>query len=250
MAMQFHLTSLFVAQCGAKPGKEWRNNIPLEKGRNENPISWLDLIAVSAKSREKAAQISTYTGNKLRQFRSALENLAEKGLVDLGEPGTGSRYEGFKLLKEDGSSSGAGAAAYRVPAKSEPIFSVPPEFFINGWVHVLTKSEIAAYLMWLQLGAFHDFITAEWKVRAGMFGLSREVYDTHQALAAFGLIEVDKPDERRRDGTWVDYKRGDDPLLHRIKALPDGPKRNAYDVTHAALLKFSTCGEWSPPLTT
>jgi hypothetical protein len=248
VAMQFHLTALFAAQCTTGPGRPWRNGIPLDRRRTDAEFTWLDLVASSARSGKGADYVSGHTGNKLRQFRAALETLSRKGLVGLGRSRDGLRYDDFELLKEGGRNSRAGAVGYRVPSLSEACLAVPREFFTQGWVHVLTKSEMAAYLMWLQLGALDEQVRVGWEIRAGLFGLSREVYDTHQALAAYGLLEVTKPEGRREDGTWEGFARGDIPLLHRVRALPDGLTQNPAKIVHGAVAKYAALGTWSRPL--
>jgi len=248
VAMQFHLTALFVAQCQTRPGGTWKNMIPLSRNSAISAPTWLDLMAVSASAKGEVAQASTYTRNKLRQFRSALKFLSDRNLVDLGRSGVGRRYEGFKLLAEDSSSSGAGVTEYRVPRDEEAHLEVPAHFFTRGWVHVLTKSEIAAYLMWRHLGAASSYAMASWQQRAGIFGLSRDVYDTHQALEAFGLIKVVKPKERRDDGTWRGYTEGAPLYSHRVHVLPSGLAAQSHEVVEKALRKAATLGKWSKPL--
>lgn len=248
IAMQFHLIVLFAAQCEVPAGRAWKNALSLNRGYPGSGQSWLDLVSAPTTSKGSTAQASTYTRNKLRQFRSALKLLAGQDLVDLGNSETGRKYEGFRLLSEDASSSGAGAVGYRVPREGEAHIKIPVEFFTCGWIHVLTKSEIVAYLMWWQLGAASSYVIATWQERAGAFGLSREVYDTHQALEAFGLIKVVKPKERRNDGTWLGYSEGSQLYSHRVQILPHGLGRPAHEAVEKALRKAATLGRWAKPL--
>lgn len=243
VALKFHLVAMFVAQCQAKPGRTWGNSISLGR-RGLGSTSWLDLMAVSANSGIGGTQ-SAYTSNKLRQFRSALSLLSKRGLVDIGMLGVRDRYEGFRLLAEDGRSSPAGVVDYRVPREDEDALRIPVEFFTRGWVHVLTKSEIAAYLMWLQLSSGSEYRAASWKERAGLFGLSRDVYDTSQALEAYRLIDVLKPRERRGDGTWRGFSSGAHPFSNRIRVNPHGLRRMAHDAVGGVLQKTATLGKWS-----
>lgn len=250
VAMQFHLTALFVAHCQAKPGRTWNNTIPLNRD-GSSELSWLDLMSVPTTPKAIATQSSTtYTRNKLRQFRSALKLLADEDLMDMRKSGRGRSYADFSLLSEDASSSGAGGVEYRVPQEGEVPLGLPIEFFLQGWTHVLTKSEIAAYLMWRQLGAASSYVMASWQERAGLFGFSREVYDTHQALEAFGLIRVVKPRERRDDGTWRGYSNASQLYSHRVHVLPQGLWRRADMAVEKALRKAAALGKWSKPLDT
>ncbi|MGH8829130.1 MAG: hypothetical protein ACRDVZ_16325 [Jiangellaceae bacterium] len=96
-----------------------------------------------------------------------------------------------------------------------PAVSVPIEFFTNGWLHVLTDSEIANWLMWRDIG---DFRTAEqtsaddlmiWaSERLGWYDLTRDTWDTHQALTRLNLMTAKFSDARRSDGTLIDYRSG------------------------------------------
>ncbi|WP_329197162.1 hypothetical protein [Streptomyces sp. NBC_01435] len=58
-------------------------------------------------------------------------------------------------------------------------------------MHALTKSEIAAFLMCLQLASEEEYRSISWKEQAGLFGLSRDVHDAMQALEAYRLIKDD-----------------------------------------------------------
>lgn len=247
VALQFHLTALFAAHCQSRPGRAWDNQIPLSR-RTPDSVNWLDLVAVSAKSSGSSAQASAYTRNKLRQFRSALGLLARNHIVDLGKPASVNRYEGFRLLSEDASSSSVGAIEYRVPRGDEDTLKIPFQFFTRGWVHVLTKSEIAAFLMCLQLASEEDYLSISWKERAGLFGLSRDVYDATQALEAYRLINIMRPRGRREDGTWRGFSSGGQPFSNKIRLNLRGLWRPAHEVVEAAVMKTAVLGKWSRPL--
>ncbi|MFB4193009.1 hypothetical protein [Streptomyces carpaticus] len=230
VALRFHLMALFTAQCRAYPG-----------------VTWLDLVAV-APSGAGPATASGYTANKLRQFRSALTVLTRHGLAELPGSAPRRRYDGFRLLAEDGRNPGAGVAEYRVPERAEDTLAVPVEFFTRGWVQVLTPSETAAYLMWLRLGGGTGYVIAGEARRAARFGLSRDVQDTGRALEAFGLIGILKPDRRRTDGTWHRYDPAEPLYADRVHVLPDGPRAWAPEVVEKALRKRVALGAWAKPL--
>ncbi|GKQ36900.1 hypothetical protein [Streptomyces sp. A012304] len=248
VAMQFHLTALFAAQCTTAPGRYWRNTIPLDRRQDDAEVTWLELVASPAGSGRDRDYVSGHTANKLRQFRAALATLSRKGLVGLGQSVRGRRYDGFELLTEGRRNTRAGASRYKVPLASEACLPVPREFFTRGWVHVLTKSETAAYLMWLHQGAATTYVTVGWETRAGLYGLGQDVYDTHQALAAFGLLEVERPEGRRDNGTWRGYGRGSTPRRHRVRAVPDALAQDPLRIVPAALRKCAALGTWSRPL--
>lgn len=243
VALGFHLVALFVAQAQARPGARWENQIPITKrGRG---IAWVDLMAVSAKSSTGGGRPSSYAANKTRQLRASLNLLSNHRLVDIGDPGVRNRYEGFKLLSEDAISSAASFVEYRAPRENEAVISVPFEFFTRGWVHLLTKSEIAAYFMWLSLSAEGEWVTGLWRQRAGLFGLSRDVHDTTQALAAYGLVDVLPPRERRQNGTWRNFSAGEKPYGNKIRVNYRGLWRSAPKTVEGVLRKTAALGKWS-----
>ncbi|MDX3844994.1 hypothetical protein [Streptomyces europaeiscabiei] len=243
VALEFHLVALFVAQAQARSGARWENEIPITK--RSNGIAWVDLMAVSAKSRTGGGRSSSYTANKTRQLRASLNLLSNHKLVDIGDPGVRNRYEGFKLLSEDAVSSAASSVEYRVPREHEAVINVPFQFFTRGWVYLLTKSEIAAYFMWLSLSAESEWVTGLWRQRAGLFGLSRDVHDTTQALAAYGLVDVLPSRERRQNGTWRNFNAGDKPYGNKIRVNRRGLWRSAPKTVEGVLRKTAALGKWS-----
>ncbi|GAA2053221.1 hypothetical protein GCM10009757_27930 [Streptomyces cheonanensis] len=247
VALRFHLMALFAAQCGTRPGRAWPGGVPLGRRAAHPGTTWLDLVAVSPTG-EGPMTASQYTANKLRQFRSALTVLTRHGLTELPGPGPRRRYDGFRLLAEDGRNPGAGVAEYRVPERAEDTLAVPVEFFTRGWVQVLTPSETAAYLMWLRLGGGSGYVIAGESRRAARFGLSRDVQDTARALEAFGLLSILKPDRRRTDGTWHRYDAAEPLYADRVHVLPDGPRAWAPAVVEKALRKRAALGAWAKPL--
>jgi len=60
------------------------------------------------------------------------------------------RYEGFHLLHESGQTKPT-PVVYAVPKPTSRTFSLPIGFFTNGWVHALTNTEIAAFMMMADL---------------------------------------------------------------------------------------------------
>ena len=105
--------------------------------------------------------------------------------------------------------------------------SVPAEFFLNGWIHALTDSEIAAWLMFRDLS---DLQIAEQErpavhisgdERVGAYCLSRDVRDSHRMLEMLGLLRVLVADNRRDNGTVEDFSQGAELIRHRFW-LADG----------------------------
>lgn len=83
----------------------------------------------------------------------------------------------------------------------------PPGDRPGGGRHLLTPSEITAYLMWLDINQRPKqeefYVTGA--IRAGAYGLTREAYETHRALEAFGLIDVTPDPDSHDDGKYTGY---------------------------------------------
>lgn len=141
----------------------------------------------------------------------------------------------------NGKSENAGAAniPYTVPTDDEAFVEIPIGFLTNGWVHVLTTSEIAALLMWfdvmkfdpslhkLEDGSTIEQAYARSDVRHGFYGLGRDTYETHQPLDAFDLLDVVRHAKRHNDGTWQNFKDdSSDMAAHRV-VLRTGARSSA-----------------------
>lgn len=169
--------------------------------------------------------IEARSDNRLRQFKTALDILAkpELGLVTLPRAGTArTKYEDFQLRDENGTREVGSAVEYVVPRPTEPVVIVPAAFFLNGWIHALTDSEIAAWLMFRDLSALD---TPE-QDRAGVhlsgddrhryYVLSKDTWEKHRMLSLFGLLHVESAEGRRADGTVEDYDSDSPPRRHRF----------------------------------
>jgi len=240
MAIQTYLVALFEAQCRHRPGNEPDNHRVL-RATERDEIGWLGLLAsVADASTATSVERATSLDNLLRQAKSALRALAASNLVQLsGETSSHGRYEQFKLGHESG---GVAFLTYTVPqARLHQLIRLPIDFFLRGWVHVLSPAEIATYLMMRHLGvAYPDrhqnsgvFVAGAY--REDTYGLSRDVYEAHRALTAFRLLER-LPDSRRwPNGRIRNFKevvaREDGAQLpaHRFRARGDDAlKRDAW----------------------
>jgi hypothetical protein len=216
---------------------------------NAREVGWIDLVA-SVKA-ETNAMATTPKDNLLRQFKRALLHLEKDNLVELvGKQNTNGRFEYFRLLDESGTRSPAGSLVQYVvpkwthehPIPYEPPISVSADFFLNGWVHVLSAAEIATYLMLCHLSEQypdeHDeagvFVTDD--RRKNEFTLSRDTYEYHQTLSWYGLIRRLRNTNRRENGTVKSFKIAGNPLEpHRFQVVPSILRRNAFEVVTGAL---------------
>jgi hypothetical protein len=124
-------------------------------------------------------------------------------------------------------------------------------------VHVLTTSEIAALLMWLDALKYDRMGTSDpalfvtrvtSAVRQGAYGLGREAYETHQQLDAFQLLDVLRPEKRHYDGRWQEYAQDSSDLAcHRVALTPSGFSRDAGEVVQEVLQRRDARGDWSRP---
>lgn len=247
---RLHLLLLLAAACQAAPGQQWHHAIPIEHGR-EQPLSLERLICVLAHHRGGTGYVASPRANKIRQITTALKTLDDQHLVDLPHRGERLPFRDFTLLCDSGLSTDNADIPYRVPKKNEPCVDIPLAFFTHGWVHLLTPSEITAYLMWLDVNQHpeHEEFYVTGAVRAGAYGLTREVYETHQALQAFGLVDVTPDPDRHDDGKYTGYHpEGRPPPCHRVTVTTDGLLQDAAARIAEVLNRYAATGSWDRPI--
>jgi hypothetical protein len=224
-ALAFYLTALWDAQTSTQPGDAYTAAWPLY----DAAVGWDRMFGwrhLDMPKRDK----------QVRLQRILLE-LAARDLVGLASTRTPGRYENFTLLTD-----GRGVKRYRVP-KHDATITVPAELVTNGWHLVLTPPEIVVMLMLLAAAqryrtAHHgpDGVGVAPRIRREVYGVTPEVYEAHNELWEFGLIErVDSVPGRRR-GRVAPPGPGEEPLVtfgFRIK--PDVFTKPAYDIVHIAL---------------
>lgn len=242
-ALRFHLSVLAVAQATTKRGKRARlPDLPITAFNGSR--GWTDILASAATPSGKGEHYSSVRDKKVRSVHAALDTLEDSGLVALpGAAGARGRYDGFVLLHEVGRKSVGDPIPYLVPAESEvPVFSLPAGFVTNGWLHVLSDSEINLLLMvasgrsrLFPWGDTADLLLGEVAVpgdiRLRHYGIHRDPYSTaRKTLEWFGLLRV-REVERHEDG------RGEDGAqkLHRLSLNQSGLDANALDVVRAVI---------------
>lgn len=213
VALRFYLLALFEAQCRLAAGGQWENMLPLS-----GPGSWSDLIAVDGAYDGKSETYMRGTRGgraaedlRLRQVQGALRTLEEVGgerldqaLIEVPRGSGGQRlYASFRLMKESGRGSHQSPDIYTVPANHwhpSKTVTIPAAFFLNGWVQVLTPSEVAT---WLALRVLSKWAPDKHRqsgvflygdARKEQFGLRRDAWeDGCQRLLDFGLIRFARP---------------------------------------------------------
>lgn len=238
-SMQVMLLALFEAQCRrARTSAGRPTTLPLRNAPKDG-TSWLQLAALPTEDRTSRTSASRRPDdNRYNQLRTALTVLHEAGRISVESTGRG-RFEGFALLDESVDNL-IGEVAYTWPRKDERVIRLPVEFFVNGWVHALTDNEILTFLHLLHVCAqatsgnnpegWVAIPTGGW---ASTFGEDRS-FEAHRELTRFGLVDVERPDARRADGT-VDK---DDEVpweAHRYRVLPQRLSFRAVDVVRSSL---------------
>jgi hypothetical protein len=231
-----YLVMLFEAQCRHRYGTTPFNDRAL-RATERREIGWLDLVAATADADPmKSVEHATVQDNLLRQVKAALRRLAAEHLVSLiADPGRNGRYERFAIGHEAG---GDGYLAYVVPrGASSGLIRLPVDFFLKGWVHVLSAAEIATYMMLCHLAqrfpTRHEesgvFVSGS--TRESLYGLRRDVYEAHRQLVEFQMIERLSDPKRWSSGRIRNYREvrlsGEAVSSHRFKLLKDSFKHDA-----------------------
>jgi hypothetical protein len=257
VALRTAITALFLAQT--------RNRAIFRRGAIQLPLraisanepGWTDVMVVPAvfRSRQAGSGATQHTlrDNRVRQVRDALDRLdiepkvrrrtktpmARVGLF--GSPpqaGTARRSPTpVTLYAETGLRVGE-PIDWVLPQRE--YFEVPISFWTNGWVHALTPSEIANFLMYLHLDTTEPLSAdaaghaVNGYTRGALYGLTPDAWDTHQTLSRFGLLDV-TPDPERRDDGQIPGGATQHGHLHRIRTTLAGLEQPAVETVLTAL---------------
>lgn len=232
-ALRLELTALALAQLHRRPGaKAHLSDLGIPISGHAGEVGWADLIGSLPPPSHAASGYVGSRHKRARTVRSALDSLEQAGLVSIpGGPNVKDRYENFALLKEVGAQTVSDREEYVVPTLTEPrVFTLPADFVLKGWLHVLEDSEINALLMMAcTAGASYDGgqMVFPGEVRLLRYGLHRAPFSTaRKTLEWFGLIEVEEI-ERHDDGRAEDNRQ----MLHRVKLVPQGFSVPALETT-------------------
>lgn len=250
IALQTYLVALFEAQCRHRNGTTPLNDRPL-RAQEPGEVGWLDLLAsVATADPVNSVEHATVQDNRLRQIKSALRVLSTACLVSVaGQARSNGRFEGFVVGHESGIGN---PVAYTVPRRGGPaeLIRLPVDFFLKGWVHALSPAEIATYLMLRHLAARfpsqhkENGVFVAGSTRETLYGLRRDVYEAHQLLTSFRLVERLPDPKRWPSGHIRDYhkvqERGEIVQPHRFRLLDDCFRRDALRVVRGRV-------EWNLP---
>lgn len=219
------LTLMYLAQTGDALGRDARLKLTIDG--DDDALGLIDLIAIAASHNPSpnAAFASNSRNNRKRQIRDALVQLSKLGLAEVppggrkGEP----RFDDQVHLNRENGPTAAGTKRYQRPGAKVKTLDIPATFFTNGWVHALSKSETAMWLMLRDLkhlgNAPEDRLTIRGRDRLLEYDLSRAMWDTHATLEAYGLIVVHRDPNRRRNGTTAAGERAEP---HRFELCDEG----------------------------
>lgn len=254
--LRFSLLTLFEAQSRTKPGgKPSKNTRPLTSGGGSE-VGWVDLLATDTRenkaSRDRKRSINA-SAKMDSQLKTSIEKLADPTVelvqLDAANPHN-RRFENFALLHEGGRRDVGLNVPYVVPQSSdlEDTFTLPTALFTQGWIHVLSESELAMLVMCARLSdaSANRRFRISGDDRLQYHGISPTTYDNHLLLSSLGLLEVVPHKMRTSKGKVVGYepakpnpttgkisKRGLVP--HEITLLAEGFDRLAFSALKEAL---------------
>ncbi|QIY64651.1 hypothetical protein HEP85_27295 [Streptomyces sp. RPA4-2] len=217
IALRFYLLAVFEAHCRLNIGEPWKNVRSLARER----LSWSDFVAIDGAYDTKTGAYMPDTKQernsevlRLRQIQGALRSLEDfdlgRSLVTVPRAKNGGRrlYGSFSLMSEEGRGDLQTSHAYTVPRKGwngkrTLAFTIPADFFLNGWVQVLNPSEVATWLILRELSQYaptkHDEegVYLYGKRRIEDFGLKRDAWqDSCHLLRKLGLIRYYSQESR------------------------------------------------------
>jgi hypothetical protein len=131
---------------------------------------------------------------------------------------------------------------YTVPRAAHDTLAVPVDFWLNGWQHALTGSEILAYLAIHELrrleptGHETTGVRLPGDTRIRSYGLSKDTYENFRFLCEYGLLEAEADFNRRDDGTFEGFSTGTRPMPNRYRLIEGATARPAAQTILAAIL--------------
>lgn len=199
VALRLELTLLFLAQAGPRPTAQFRYPVQTQSAED---LGLIDFLSTGSNPHEKTEYRLSRPAMRARQVMNALERLAapELQLIEVSRRPSGRLDASGQMWvnQETGPTATGDVHRYRIPTPSEKVISVPIEFYTNGWIQVMTDSEIANWQMWRDQSEMREagittaddlFIDAQ--DRLDYYDLSRDVWDTHQTLTRVGLMSVE-----------------------------------------------------------
>lgn len=246
--LRFSLLTLFEVQTRISPGRKQLSNPRPLISTGGTSVGWADLLVTDTRDYKPAGthrrSIDTHA-KKQAQLKQTITRLSAESyqLLKLraGAPAN-KKFEGFTLLNECGKRAAGPNVAYTVPDLLDTdTFTLPVEFFTNGWVHVLTESEIAMVLMCAHK---HSSQPQGFRMpgddRLQFYAVSPPTFETHVLLSKAGLLTVTADPKRTATGKLTPtaaLKSGSmkGVLPHFIEFHPDQFEKDAYATVLDAL---------------
>lgn len=201
LSLRLELTLLFLNQCHRR---SWaRVPLPLLPDTEDpDSLGLISLFSTGNQPRPGSKYKRGVTKMRTTQVMGALDTLEALGLVEMTKTPEGRNDHSSHIwLNTEFGPLGADPQRYKAPPASTPVVSIPIEFFTNGWIQVMTDSEIANWLMWRDVGEMRTaavttadelFIDAD--LRLGTYDLTRDTWDTHLMLDRIGLMSARQGD--------------------------------------------------------
>ncbi|MFC6023739.1 hypothetical protein ACFP2T_47250 [Plantactinospora solaniradicis] len=247
LALQLYLITLFDCQSTHHVGAYHQNRRAIQPVRRDE-VGWLDLLAIPVGM--VTGGRATRNDNRIRQVKSAIARLEREGVVRLPNlDRVRDRYEHFVLLDERQDESWRKRSDYSVPRMRDG-FTIPVEFFFNGWAYCLTDSEIALWLTFRLLRhehpaahVGHGLFLAE-STRNERFGLSRDAYESHTALIEYGLLRGVGNAARYKAGRSAEARTAGEVEPLHFTLTDGGLDECAFCVIPRALVQSPRLGGW------
>ena len=197
VALRLELALLFLAQSAQHASARVPLQVSAHQG-DDDALGLINLFATAPQHRAGSNYARPRPAMRARQVENALEVLAsgQQQLVELGARiRRGPGYEVLWLNRETGVPAAKDVSRYTRPKPHDAVISIPIEFFTNGWIQVLTDSEIWNWLVWRHRGNMSDSsrtsatgLRLDAGERLGWYDLTRDAWDTHQLLGSVGLL--------------------------------------------------------------
>lgn len=247
LALQLYLVTLFECQTTHQVGVHHHNSREVQPARRDD-VGWIDLLAIPAGMAN--GKSATQNDNRIRQVKSAIARLEKEGVVRLPNSHRArDRYEHFVLLDERRDERWRTHPDYTVPGPGQG-FTIPAEFFFNGWAYCLTDSEIALWLTFRLLRHEHPAahvgpgLFLPDSTRRQRFGLSRDVYESHAALIDYGLLQGIGNASRYKAGRSMDARRAGNVEPLHFALTDEGLDECAFCVIPRTLVQSWRLGGW------
>lgn len=246
LALRLHLSALYVASNVGRAGQRFNAEIHNYSGAQ----SWANLTAVPGHDPE----------NRRRRIVRAVRRLADLQLAYQADTKSAG-WDRWGPLNETRNDQ-----RYLVPRPSESTLAIPAAFFQNGWHLVLRPAEIVTLLMFANLAQRHSATHLERGVGAAnttrrrYYGVTPEVYETHNELREFGFLDLQPGSvhaERRAGRVRADiataHREGRSQMeALRFKVVWEAARNDAAKTVRRAFLSHPVpprLTEWSVPRT-